>query len=405
MPAQPAAPPPNHLPPNPLRNVMLLTLCQALFLSGNSIFATISSLAGQLLADNPALATLPITTGIIGTALATIPATLIMRAIGRRYGFMLGALLSVLGAVGAVVATRQGSFELLLIAALFSGSYMAFGQLYRFAAAEVAPTFRARAISWTLAGGVVAAFIGPEVAKVAVVEGAENPYASAYMAMAAFPALTLVVLLFLRLPPMGGSEAGGRERPLWHIVRQPVYLVAVLCGMISYAVMNLLMTGTPLAMIGSGHPFSNAATVIQWHIVGMFLPSFITGSLISRYGGLPVMLVGAVLDLVALGIGLQGTAMWHFWGALVAVGVGWNFLFIGATTILTTTYDPREATGAQALNEFLVFGTMALSSISSGALLHYMGWNMILYTAFPLVLLAMLAVGVLLYFRGVMRVG
>jgi predicted MFS family arabinose efflux permease len=273
-------------------------------------------------------------------------------------------------------AILYGSLALFCLASIAYGTFMSFGMYYRFAAADVAePAFRPRAISYVLAGGIVAAVAGPELAKATAELLAPALFAGCYAVIAVLGAVTILVLAFVSIPPPSAEERRGTGRPLPIIVRQPAFLVALGGAAIAQGTMVLVMTATPLAMAFCGHGFNDTAFVIQWHVLGMFAPSFVTGHLISRFGTLNIMTVGAMLMLACLGVALSGVEVAQFWAALFLLGIGWNFMFIGGTTLLTTTYQPAEKARVQALNDLLTFGAAAFASLSSGVLHHLIGWQ------------------------------
>lgn len=365
------------------KNVAVLAACQALLLTNNAMLIALNALAGYALAADKSLATLPITTYVVGAALTTLPASLLMKRIGRQAGFMAGASVGFFGALLCTWALSMGSFWLLCSGTLVMGMYNAFGQYYRFAAADSASEdFKSRAISLVLAGGLVGGIIGPESSKLTK-DLLPVTYMGSYASLMAFSVAAMLLLTVLDIPSLSERERGERGRPLGEIIAQPVFIVAVLGAMIGYGVMNLLMTATPLAMGHHHHPYHDAAFVIEWHVIAMFAPSFITGSLIRRFGVLNVMLAGAGLMFVCVATALSGTALANFWLALVLLGVGWNFLYVGGTTLLTECYTPAEKAKTQGTNDFLVFLAMATSSFSSGALLNRAGWETLSYWALP----------------------
>jgi MFS family permease len=371
------------------KNVVVLAVCQGLLLVNNSVLITINALAGYALAPDKALATLPVTAYFVGSALTTLPLSLLMKRIGRRAGFTVGAAAGMLGSLLCAWGVYTGSFWLLCLGTLVLGAYFAAGQYYRFAAADAAPAdFKSRAISLVIAGGVLGGFIGPETSKLTKDLMAGHPYAGAYFSLVAFALVSAAILRWLDIPPLSDSERKAAGRPLAVIARQPAFLVAVLCGMVGYGVMNLLMTATPLAMVGHHHPFGDAAFVIQWHIVGMFAPSFVTGTLIQRYGLLNVMLVGVGLNALCVAVALAGADLLHFWLAMTLLGVGWNFMFVGATTLLTETHTPAERAKVQGVNDAAIFVTMVASSLSAGALFTHQGWAVMNALAVPFLVLA-----------------
>jgi MFS family permease len=379
------------------RIVLLLAVCQALQMSGATIVATTASIVGSTLAPEPALSTLPIAVQMTGTMSATIPAALLMARIGRRPGFWLGAALGASGATIAAAALFRSNFALFCLGTFLLGAYNGTAQQYRFAASEIADeAFRSKAISLVLAGGVVSATFGPEAAKWTSQLFAPVLFAGCYATIVVLCAAAATLLCFVRLPKPLPPAIRRQGRPLGEIARQPTFIAAALAAMVGYGVMSLVMTATPIAMLGCGHAFGDAAFVIQWHALGMFAPSFATGSLIVRFGVSRILLVGAALLLACCAINLEGLAVANFWAANLLLGVGWNFLFVGATSLLTRTYMPEEKGKVQALNDFLVFGTVAVSSFASGALLSGVGWDVVQIAMLPLVATA---AGAVLWWR------
>jgi len=367
------------------KNVAVLAACQALLFTNNSTVIALNGLAGYALAANKALATLPVTGWVVGAALTTFPASLLMKRIGRRAGFTIGAFFGIAGVLLCAFALYQASFWLLCLGTMVFGAYNAFAQYYRFAAAEaVGADFKAKAISLVLAGGLVGGIVGPETSK-HTVDLFSVPYLGGYLALIGFLVTAVLVLQLLDIPPLKAGDAREPTRSLRQVMGQPAFIVAVLGAAIGYAVMNLLMTATPLAMQVCGHPYSAAAMVIGWHVIAMFGPSLFTGSLIKRFGVLSVMFVGVGLLYVCIGIALSGTTVAHFWLALVAVAVGWNFLYIGGTTLITEAARPAERAKTQGANDFIIFLVLASSSFTSGLLLETNGWRVINYLALPLV--------------------
>jgi MFS family permease len=366
------------------RNVLLLTLCQALAMTGNNILATTASLVGYSLLADKSWATLPTALQMSGTMVAIIPASLLMARFGRRAGFSIGAAVGATGAAVATAAIFRGSFPLFCLGTALLGSYNGFATYYRFAAADTAtPAFRGKAISLVLAGGVAAALFGPEMAKWSRNLFEPVLFAGCYAMIAGFCLVSIGILRFVAIPRAAAAHAGA-ARPLREIVRQPAFFLAAPAGMIAYGTMSLMMTATPIAMMGCSLSFEDAAFVIQWHALGMYAPSFVTGHLIGRFGALRIMLCGVALLCLCSAIALSGTAVMQFWGALVLLGIGWNFLFIGSTTLLTGAYSPAERAKTQAANDFLIFGTVAVSSFSSGVLLNGFGWTTIALIVLPL---------------------
>ena len=382
------------------KNVAVLAVCQGLLFVNNSVLITVNALAGIALAPNKALATLPVTMYFVGSALTTVPLSFMMKRHGRRAGFTLGAVFAVLGSLICAAAVYAASFWLLCLGVLVLGGYFAAGQYYRFAAADSAPAdFRATAISLVLAGGIVGGFVGPETSKRTIDLLAGHLYAAAYFSLVGFALLTVLVLRWLTIPVLTETERMSAGRPLAEIARQPAFIVALLCAMIAYGVMNLLMTTTPLAMIACEHPFSDAAFVIQWHIVGMFAPSFVTGTLIRRFGLSTVMLAGVALNVGCVVTALSGVDVMNFWLAMLLLGIGWNFMFIGATALLTESHTPAERAKVQGVNDAAIFVTMIASSLSSGALFTLQGWDAMNRWALPVLAVAGAAVLWLVWVR------
>jgi MFS family permease len=373
-----------------MRSVAILAVCQALGMSCLALSITITALVGMGLAPTPKLATLPLAMQFIATAAATIPASLLMGRFGRRAGFTLGSLLGIVGGVTSCLAVFTADFWLFCLGSAFLGSFATHVALYRFAAADVAgPALRSRAISYVMVGGVVSAVLGPELSKWTKDLFAPIEFAGGYAAVAVLAFLTLVLVQTAALPRPLSRHERAQGRPLGEIVRQPAVIVAVLCAMAAYGAMNLIMVSTPLAMRACAHPFETAAFVIQWHIVGMYAPSFVTGHIIHRVGALPVIATGGLLIMGCAAINLTGVAVLQFWAALVLLGIGWNFMFVGGTTLLTETYRPEEQSRVQAFNEFMVFGTTAVTSLASGAVFSSQGWEWVnLGTVAPVALAA-----------------
>jgi MFS family permease len=374
------------------RNVLLLACCQALLLTNAVTLVTIGALAGYALAQNKAFATLPAAMYVIGGFVGTFPASMWMKRVGRRNGFLTGGVFGLAGSALAAFGVSAGSFVLLCSGTFLLGLYNAFGQYYRFAAADAAPAdFKAKAISYVLAGGLVGGIIGPEISK-HTRELVQPAFAASYASLFFFCLLAMAIASRLRIPEPRESASHEPTRSLGEIVRQPVFLVAAGGAALGYGVMNLLMTATPLAMGFCGHPYSAAASVIAAHVVAMFGPSFFTGSLIKRFGVLHVMLAGVAAQLACVAIALSGQLFANFWFALVLLGVGWNFLYIGGTTLLTEAYRPAEKAKAQGANEISIFAVQAMSAFSSGVLVNAKGWEMLNYVALPLIGAAGLAV-------------
>jgi MFS family permease len=373
------------------RNVGLLAACQAMLFTNNSTLIAINGLAGLSLAPNKALATLPVSCWILGSAIATMPASLHMKRVGRQAGLTSGTFWAIVGALVSAGAIYLQSFWMLCFGTLVWGVYNAYGQYYRFAAADAStPDFRPMAISLVLAGGLVGGILGPTLSRWSV-DLLDKRFMGAYLVLITFSVATMVLLRFIRIPTPSAAERAATGRPLSEIAAQPKFIVAVLSAALGYGVMNFLMTSTPIAMQVCGHPFTAATTVISAHIVGMFAPSFITGALIRRFGVLAVMLTGALLNLVTIGIALSGISVPHFTAALVLLGVGWNFLYIGGTTLLTETYRPEERAKAQGTNDQAIFIMMLISSFSSGVTVTNAGWTQVNLFALPLIAVVLIA--------------
>jgi len=374
------------------RNVLLLAACQALMFSGNSLLITTSALIGYNLLDaDKSLATLPVALQMIATLAASVPASLLMGRIGRRAGFALGSLLGFSGGVCAAYALHIESFALFCVATMLVGTFNGFAIYYRFAAADQADEkYRSKAISYVLAGGVVAAFVGPNLAAWTR-DVTDVLFGGSMLCLMGFYLLSFLLQLYLDIPKPGTAENAVPARPMWVIARQPRFAIAVCCGMLGYGAMSLIMTATPLAMQAVRLPFTDTAFVIQWHVFAMFAPSFFTGHLINRFGLTTIMFVGAILDIVCIAVNLNGTSVWHFSAGLILLGLGWNFLFIGATTLITDTYRTSERAKAQAFNDFFVFTTTTTSALTAGALQHLLGWETVNLSVLPLLVVIAMA--------------
>ena len=355
--------------------LLLLTLCQGLFLTNNVAFIAINGLVGLSLAPSPWMATLPVTGYVAGGALCASLVARHQRAWGRRRAFQAGLVVAMLASGLCAYAAVNHQFWLLVAATLLAGYYNANAGLYRFAATElVAPAFKERAISWVLAGGIIGAVAGPNLAS-ATRDVLPVAFAGVYAALVGVALLALLVISRISFPPLPMPTPAQPGRPLREIARQPVFVVAVIGCALGYGVMNLLMAATPIAMAQCAHPFASTALVLEWHVLGMFVPSFFTGALIKRFGCLPIMAIGVVLNAVCIAVALSGVELMQFLVALVTLGVGWNFLYIGGTTLFTQVYRPEEKTTAQAAMDTVVFSTMTITSFSSGALVTTSGWT------------------------------
>lgn len=359
------------------RQVLILASSQSLFQTVSVMVMTIGGLAGANIANTPLLATLPIAAMFLGTATMMFPASILMAHIGRRKGFILGALLGVIGGIIAALGIMYSSLALLAVGTFCVGSYQSFAQFYRFAASEVADdAFRSRAISFVMAGGVVAAIIGPTLARFGGPIFNHLEYVGSFLIITVVSLLAIGILSGLKIPDQVEVKTDfSAGRPWYQIVSQPTYLVALFGSITGYGIMILGMTATPIAMRHSHHELSAITTVIQLHVLGMFLPSFITGNLIARFGTLKIMLMGVMLFLCYIAIALSGFHFFSFATSLILLGVGWNFLFIGSTSLLTGTYTLEEKAKAQAINDMTVFVVGLICSFSAGAVLDIFGWK------------------------------
>lgn len=365
-------------------------------MSGTSMLVATSALVGFILADDKAYASLPFSAQLLATMFTSIPAAMLMSRIGRKFSFIIGSIIAMLGAVLATIAIIQHNFLLFIIGSIFLGMFSGFANYFRFAAADsVDKNHKSRAISYVLAGGVLAAFIGPNIASLTRELFTNALFAGSYASIIILYILSFFILFFLDLPhdrqPYDKNVKSGR--PLTSIARQPTFIIAVVIGMLGYATMTLVMTATPLAMQHHQHVYSDTAFVIQWHVLGMFAPSFFTGSLIKRYGLLTIMLIGSLFGILCVFINFFGTSVSHFWFSLLLLGISWNFLFIGATTLLTQTYQPEERFKTQALNDFLVFSVVSISSLTAGMLHHHYGWKFVNYASLPAFIVIFVALG------------
>ena len=374
-------------------NLFLLTLCQGLFLTNNVTFIAINGLVGLSLAPVGWMATLPVMGYVVGGAISTGIAARTQSRMGRRGSFQLGLVVAVFSALLAALAVWAHLFWLLILATVVAGYYSANGQLYRFAAAELAGEgYKEKAVSWVMAGGLIGAIIGPNLAS-----GTRSllpvPFMGAYLSLAVVAVLAMVLMSFIRFPAPPARAAGpvSQGRPLSVIMRQPIFMVSAIAAALGYGVMNLLMAASPLAMQVCGYTFADAALVLEWHVIGMFAPGFFTGNLIRRFGALPIMGVGVLLNLVCIGVALSGVEIQQFVLALFLLGVGWNFLFTGSTTLSMKAWTPAEKDRGQAAINFCVFATMAFTSFASGALVTTQGWTWLNYGSLVPVLLTGLA--------------
>ncbi|MFM1908519.1 MAG: hypothetical protein RLZZ591_2196 [Pseudomonadota bacterium] len=361
------------------RNLWLLAVCQGLFLTNNVTFIAINGLVGLSLAPLGWMATLPVMGYVVGGALSTSLVAKTQMRFGRKTSFQIGLAVALGSALLCAYAALSANFWLLCLATVVAGYYNANAGLYRFAAAELsAPAWREKAVSLVMAGGLIGAIAGPNLAT-----WTRNlmgvPFAGAYIALAGVALLSTLLLSQIDFPPLPAKKSGDGGRPLAVIMRQPAFMVSAAAGALGYGVMNLLMAATPIAMQQCGLPFSDAALVLEWHVIGMFAPGFFTGHLIRRFGALPIMGVGVVLNALCIAVALSGIALHQFLAALFLLGVGWNFLFTGSTTLSLQTYTPEEKDKAQGALNFFVFATLALTSFASGVLVTTQGWTLLNY--------------------------
>ncbi len=355
-------------------NLWLLVACQGLFFTNNVTFIAINGLVGLSLAPLGWMATLPVMGYVVGGALSTGIVARTQKRYGRKVSFQIGLAVGALSSLLCAWAAYSSSFWLLVTATVVAGYYNANAQLYRFAAAELAePSAREKAVSMVMAGGLIGAIAGPNLAA-ATKSMTAVPFAGAYLALALVALMGMALLAFIHFPPPPAKTSAGGGRPLAQIARQPTFIVAAAAGALGYGVMNLLMAATPLAMQTCGLPFSDAALVLQWHVIGMFAPGFFTGHLIKRLGSLNVMGLGLLLNVVCVLVALSGVELHHFEIALFLLGVGWNFLFTASTALSLSTYRPEERDKAQGALNFCVFAVMAVSSFASGVLVTSQGW-------------------------------
>src|SRR5215470_8486925 len=384
------------LPPRALRNITLLAICQALTQSSNTLMFASSALA-VLTIVSPDLrmwANLPVTMQHLGVMLSVFPASLLMMRRGRKFGFRTGSAMGMVGASCAAIGLGMGSFLVMCLGGLFLGYAVANMQLYRFAAVELAPGhLRAQAISYVTAGGIIAGIVGPGLAR--LTPDLWLPmFQASFTAVIVIHAIVFVVLGFIEFPVVKAEDVAGPQRPLFEIVTQPTYMVACVGAMIAFGVMSFVMAASPLAIVQCGLKANEAPVTIFVHVMGMFVPAFFTGHLISRFGVFNVMFAGVATLVLGVAVALTGVTEWHFRIALGLNGLGWNFLFVGATTLLTTTYRPAERGKAQAFNDFMVFGTTATASLMASVVLEVEGWAVLNYLAFALVCVALLVIGV-----------
>ena len=376
-------------------NVYLLFTSQALFQTASILVITLSGLVGLQMAPDKNLATLPLAMITVGTAGMMIPASLIIRKLGQRNAFMIGTLIGVLSGLVSWYAIIQNSFWLFSVGNMLIGAYQGFSQYYRFAAADAVPdNAKSKAISFVIAGGVVAAFAGPNLARFTQHLGAV-PYAYSYFSIILLSVVALGVVSFLKLQRTSAvqtKEAVKKGRPLKEIIKNKDTILAILASSTAFAVMGMSMTVTPIAMHSVGHSSDSSATVIQWHVLGMFLPSFFTGMLIQKFGVYRIIISGLAILSLYIVIALMGTGFAHFVSALFIVGLGWNFLFIGGSSLLTKVYRPEEKEKTQAFHDFTVFAVISIASFFAGSLFNYWGWNGVNIALIPMLIITLIVV-------------
>ena len=374
------------------KNVLVLGTCQMLSGTGRGLFMVTSPAVALAIAPHPALVTLPTGLIVVGAALAAMPTSLFTRRFGRKIGFLCGTVLAAASGISCTAAVLYQNFWLLLLGGFLYGLFSSFSQLYRFAVADAASeAFRPKAISLVLAGGVFAGFAGPNLANWGKGLLANHFFAGAFLFMVGTGLLAAITLLFLNIPNLTKAQREGAQRPLHEIVRQPVFVVAAVSATVAQTVMNFLMTATPVAMIAhGGHSFGSVATVISSHSVSMFAPGFFTGSLVKRFGEIPIIVAGLTLQGACIGVALLSIEVFNFWLAMVLLGLGWNFTYTAATSLMTTAYTPAERNKTQGMMNQIVYTVVAIGSLSSGAFIHFLGWNWVNIGAMPMLLFAVL---------------
>lgn len=374
-------------------NLMILATGQGLMMTANSLLVATSALVGYALAPDKSLSTIPLGLVFLAAMLTTIPASFLMKKIGRRNGFLLGVMFGIMGAMLSSWAILKMNFILFCCGISLLGVANGFGGYYRFAAADaVTKDRRSTAISLVLAGGVVAAFIGPNLANFTKDLIGSIAFAGSYISLVIVYITAMLFLLFLDIKQVKENEVDAPVRTLKEIISQPTYLVAVLGALTGFIVMSVIMTATPLAMRAGHFNFTDTVFVIQWHIFAMYAPSFFTGRLIKKFGVLNIMFVGAVIMVGCVTINTSGETLAHYWSGLFLLGLGWNFLFIGGTTLLTETYTESEKAKAQAFNDFAIFSSVSIAALSAGAILNKFGWHTVNYSALPILSFVILAI-------------
>ena len=378
------------------RNVPLFAISQAMMMSSMSLIITTIALVGTSIAPSKSLATLPLAILFIAVMLTSIPAAIIMKKIGRKPAYMFATSFGITGGGLATYSIITQQFWLFVFSSILIGIFNGFGNYYRFTAADVVDEeHKSRAISYVMIGGVVAAIVGPNLANYTYQAIADAPFAGSYASIIGLYVLALITLSFLKIPKTEEhhkTDTNVSPRTLPEIIRQPIFIVGIICGMFGYGMMSFIMTATPLAMNHHAHDFGATSFVIQWHVLGMYAPSFFTGTLIQRFGIYNILLLGVLFGAACIVINLMGTSLAHYWWALVFLGISWNFLFIGGTTLVAESYHNSERTKTQALNDFAVFSTVALSSLSAGTLQHLFGWKTVNIASIPILLVIFLSI-------------
>lgn len=372
------------------KNVLVLGTCQMLSGTGRGLFMVTSPAVALGIAPHAALATLPSALIVVGAALAAMPASLFMRRFGRKTGFLCGTMIAVMSGGACTAAVLWENFWLLALGGFLYGLFAGFAQLYRFAVADASSDhFRSKAISLVLAGGVFAGLAGPNLANWGKGLLANHAFTGSFMFLIGTGLLAAIILLFLDIPNLTKAQKEGPQRSMGEIMKQPVFIAAATSATIAQSVMNFLMTATPIAMISqSGHSFGAVAMVISWHTVSMYAPGFFTGSLIKRFGEVPMITTGLTLQATSIGIALSGTDVFNFWLAMALLGLGWNFSYTAATTLMTTAYTPAERAKTQGMMNQIIYTVVGIGSLSSGAFIHFFGWNWVNVGAMPLLLIA-----------------
>ena len=385
------------------RNILVLTAAQALGAASPPIIISLGGIVGQTLSSTPALATLPVSLYNLGLALGTVPAAMVMRRMGRRTGYLIGATIGVFSGLVATLGIVGAAFVVFCLGTFMAGFYGAYVQSYRFAAADAATgPLKAKAISWVMIGGLAAAIIGPQLVIWTRDALPAAPFAGSFLSQAALALLALPVLMLLRAPKpaqTADAQAGAGGRPLGQIMRTPRFILAVSAGVVSYGLMSFVMTAAPMAMVGCGFTVGEAAFGIQWHVLAMFAPSFVTGNLIARYGKERITALGLVLIAASGAVALGGLDIENFFVSLILLGVGWNFGFIGATAMITDCHTPEERGKVQGANDFLVFGSVSISAFSSGMMQNAFGWDIVNMMALPFLVVALFMVAWLRFLR------